>query len=120
VQGLHGGWRRHVLSFANVTPMAGIFRRIGRAVGNVAAGYDRAKDAAPRRDAQRCMLALMAEDPDASDKAIATRARKRLATEHGDDDERLDFVSTKAVENLRRALAVAALERKNERDEENE
>jgi hypothetical protein len=92
--------------------MAGFFRRIGRAVGNVAAGYDRAKDDAPRRDAQRCMLAVMAEDPDASDKAIAARSRKRLAADHGKDDERLDFVTPEAVERLRRALAVAALERK--------
>lgn len=92
--------------------MAGIFRRIGRAVGNVAAGYDRAKDAGPRRDAQRCMLALMAADPDASDKAIASRARKQLAAEHGEDDERLDFATATAVGLLRKALAVAALERK--------
>ena len=94
--------------------MAGIFRRIGRAVGNVAAGYDREKDGAPRRDAQRCMLALMAEDPDASDKLIAARAKKQLGAEHGADDERLDFVSAAAVERLRKALAVAALERKKE------
>ena len=80
--------------------MAGIFRKVGRAVGNVAAGYSRAKDAEPRRDAQRCMLAAMAEDPDASD--------------------RLDFVSTKAVTNLRRALAVAALERRKEEKGEGE
>lgn len=100
--------------------MAGIFRRIGRAVGNVAAGYDRAKDAGPRRDAQRCMLASMGEDPDASDKVIASRARKRLAAEHGEDDERLDFVSAKAVENLRKALAVAALERTKERKKESD
>jgi hypothetical protein len=94
--------------------MAGIFRKLGRAVGNVAVGYGRAKDAEPRRDAQRCMLAVMGEDPDASDKEIAKRARKRLAAEHGEDDDRLDFVTPKAVENLRRALAVAALERKKE------
>lgn len=97
--------------------MAGFFRRVGRAVGSVAAGYQRTKDEAPRRDAKRCMLALMAEDPDASDEAIASRARKKLAKEHGEDDDRLDFVSPKAVENLRRALAVAALERKKEHDE---
>ena len=86
-------------------------------MGSVAAGYDRAKDAGPRRDAQRCMLALMAEDPDASDKVIASRARKRLGAEHGEDDERLDFVSTNAVLNLRKALAVAAVERTKERGE---
>lgn len=94
--------------------MAGIFRRVGRAVGNVAAGYDRAKDAAPRRDAQRCILALMVEDPDASDKEIARRAKKRLAAEHGGDDDRLDYATPVAVERLRRALAVAALERQKE------
>ena len=97
--------------------MAGFFRRIGRAVGNVAAGYEREKDAGPRRDAQRCILALMAEDPDASDKVIAARARKRLATEHGEDDERLDFATAVAVERLRKALAVAALERRKEEKE---
>jgi hypothetical protein len=91
--------------------MAGIFRRVGRAVGNVAAGYERAKDTGPRRDAQRCMLALMSEDPDASDEIIARRARRQLAAEHGDGDERLDFVTPKAVLRLRQALAVAALER---------
>lgn len=91
----------------------GIFRRFGRAVGNVAAGYDREKDAASRRDAQRIILALMAEDPDASDREIARRAKKRLADEHGADDARLDFATSVAVERLRRALAVAALERKN-------
>jgi hypothetical protein len=90
----------------------GVFRRLGRAVGNVAAGYDREKDAVPRRDAQRCMLAVMAEDPDATDKEVVRRARKRLSAEHGDDDERLDFVSIAAVERLRKALAVAALERR--------
>lgn len=90
----------------------GIFRRLGRAVGNVAAGYDREKDAAPRRDAQRCMLAVMAEDPDASDKEVARRAKKRLVDEHGEDDVRVDWVTPDAVARLRRALAVAALERK--------
>ena len=62
----------------------------------------------------------MGEDPDASDKVIASRARKRLAAEHGEDDERLDFVSAKAVENLRKALAVAALERTKERKKESD
>lgn len=93
----------------------GIFRRLGRAVGNVAAGYDREKDAGPRRDAQRCILALMAEHPDASDDEIARRARKRLAKEHGEDDARLDFATKVVVERLRRALAVAALERQSKR-----
>ena len=95
----------------------GIFRRLGRAVGNVAAGYDRAKDAAPRRDAQRVLLEVMAEDPDASDEVIASRGRKRLAKEHGDDDVRLDWATPVAVERLRRALAVAALERKKDAGE---
>ena len=90
----------------------GIFRRLGRAVGNVAAGYDREKDAVERRDAQRVMLAVMAEDPDASDKEVVRRARKRIETEHGAEDVRLDWVTGAAVERLRRALAVAALERK--------
>jgi hypothetical protein len=100
--------------------MAGFFRRVGRAVGNVAAGYEREKDAAPRRDAQRCMLALMAEDPDASDEAIARRAKKQLRAEHGKDDDRLDFVTPAAVERLRKALALAALERRKEQKKASE
>lgn len=95
----------------------GIFRRLGRAVGNVAAGYDRAKDAGPRRDAQRCMLAVMAEDPEASDKDLARRAKERLADQHGVDDVRLDWVTTDAIARLRRALAVAALERRKKESE---
>jgi hypothetical protein len=98
----------------------GIFRRLGRAVGNVAAGYDREKDAEPRRDAQRCMLAVMADDPDATDKDVVRRARKRLAAEHGEENERLDFVSVAAVERLRKALALAALERRKESKQEPE
>lgn len=56
----------------------------------------------------------MAEDPDASDKEIARRAKKRLGKEHGDEDERLDFATPDAVLRLRKALALAALERKKE------
>lgn len=89
----------------------GIFRRFGRAVGNVAAGYGSEKDSAERKDAQRCILALMSEHPDASDADIAKRARKQLATEHGKDDVRLDWATEAAVARLRKALAVAALER---------
>ena len=89
----------------------GIFRRLGRAVGNVAAGYGSEKEAAERKEAQRVMLALMAEDPDASDKEIAKRARKQLAEAHGKDDVRLDWATEAAVARLRKALAVAALER---------
>lgn len=58
------------------------------------------------------MLASMAADPDANDDEIARRAKNRLADEHGPDDERVDFATPAAVERLRRALAVAALERR--------
>lgn len=97
----------------------GIFRRLGRAVGSVAAGYESEKDAKTRKEAQRIMLAVMADDPDASDKDTARHARKRIAEEHADDDdanaervnELIEWVTPEAVGRLRRALAVAALER---------
>jgi hypothetical protein len=86
-------------------------RRFGKAIGSVAAGYTKERDGDERRDAQRCMLSVMAENPDADDKEIARIARTRLAKEHSKDDPRLRFVTPDAVSRLRRALAVAALER---------
>jgi hypothetical protein len=90
----------------------GIMHRLGRAVGNVAAGYARETDAVERRDAQRAILAVMADEPDATDEKVARLAKKRLARDHGEDDPRLDWASPPAVGRLRRALAVAALERR--------
>jgi hypothetical protein len=92
-------------------------RRLGKAVGNVAVGYAQEKDADARRDAQRCMLAVMAENPDAGDKEVARIALTRLAKEHAKDDPRLSFVTPKEVARLRRVLALAALERAREKKE---
>jgi hypothetical protein len=92
-------------------------RRIGKAVGNVAAGYASEKDAAERRDAQRVILAVMAEHADATEKEIAKLARARLAKEHGKDDPRLDWATPDAVKRLQKALAVAALARQKDGDD---
>lgn len=90
-------------------------QRLGRGVGSVAAGYESEKDAAVRKDAQRRLLALMAEDPDASDKEIAKRARAAITEEIGADDAMLEWTTPETVLRLRRALAVAALERMKEK-----
>jgi hypothetical protein len=95
-----------------------IGRRLGKAVGSVAAGYAKEKEGAERRDAQRCMLSVLAENPDASEKEIARIARARLAKEHGKNDRRVQLVTPEAVVRLERALAVAALERKKSEEKE--
>src|SRR5262245_43568615 len=89
-----------------------IGRRLGKTVGNIAAGYAKERDAEERRDAQRCMLAVMRENPDANEKEIARIARARLAMDYSEDDPRVQFVTPGAVARLQRVLAVAALERK--------
>ena len=96
-----------------------IGRRLGKAVGNLAVGYVKGKDD-DRRDAQRCMLAVMMENPDADEKEVARLARARLAKEHSKDDPRVKLVTEKAVAKLQRALAVAALERKKSEREKDE
>ena len=89
-----------------------IGRRIGKAVGNLAVGYTKGKDAEEKRDAQRCMLAVMTENPDADEEEVARIARARLAKEHSKNDPRVKLATPEAVARLQRALAVAALERK--------